>query len=143
MRGAGDAQCIAPYFQSGGLRHMEHIAYILSVIAVLALICDWRQTLWSTQWTSDLFEVNPLLGRRPSARRVNVYFLLSCIAVVASLAFLLFTEEFVAAICLGGFVATVELCCFINNWSLGITLANTGRISFRRKKLTDNGNGHS
>lgn len=121
---------------------MEHIAYIVSIIAVLALGCDWRQTLWSTGWASDLFEVNPLLGRQPSARRVNVYFFLSIIAVISSLAFLLFTEEFGAAISLGGFVATVELCCVINNWSLAITFANTGRISSLRKKLTDKGNSH-
>jgi hypothetical protein len=122
---------------------MEHIAYIVSIIAVLALGCDWRQTLWSTLWSSDLFEVNPLLGRQPSARRVNVYFFLSIIAVISPLTFFLFAEEFGAAIGLGGFVATVELCCVINNWSLGITLANMQRVSSRRKKLSDNNNRHS
>jgi hypothetical protein len=119
------------------LRQMEYIAYTISIVAVLALACDWRQTLWSTLWAPDLFEANPLLGRQPSARRVNIYFMFSSILVAGSLAFLILYEKFGAALSVSGFVAALELSCVINNWSLGISLLNPSRATVLTKHRAD------
>ncbi|WP_194724690.1 hypothetical protein [Noviherbaspirillum malthae] len=116
---------------------MEYIAYIISVVAILALACDWRQTLWSTLWAPDLFEVNPLLGPQPSARRVNVYFALSSILVAGSLAFLVLYGKFGAALSVSGFVAALELSCVVNNWSLGISLIKPSRATVLTRSRAD------
>lgn len=116
------------------LRQMEYIAYLVSAVAILALSCDWRQTLRGTRWATELFEVNPFLGPQPSVRRVNIYFTSSTILVVGSLAFLMSLEEFGVVTGVAGFVATIELCCVINNWSLGVTLTNNkDKPAFNRR----------
>lgn len=99
---------------------MEIIAYITSAIAISALACDWMQTLRCALTVSHLFEVNFLLGPRPSPRRVNIYFAMSAVVVIVALVALISLRKFDLAIGLAGVLAALELCCVINNWSLGV-----------------------
>ena len=50
---------------------------LLFMTALTLVAVDWRQTRWMTKhYESGLRETNPYLGKRPSTRKVDIYFLI-------------------------------------------------------------------
>lgn len=107
---------------------MENLAYLASVTAIVALIGDWAQTARLVS-ASHLLEVNPILGPRPSRRRLNVYFGASTCLTVAVLCALIADRQYAMALGIAGFLAALEICCVINNWALDRA---PGRLPLRR-----------
>ncbi len=50
------------------------VAYLILSVLVFALVIDWRQTLRIARNPLTHAELNPIIGRHPTERRVNVYF---------------------------------------------------------------------
>ena len=95
--------------------------------ALLLMAIDWRQTRviaaspvhWvsvAEGWQPAYHEANPLLGRRPSAGRVNGYFL----ALAAG--YLLAQEALPEGTgrALRRVVITAEVGCVVNNFAIGV-----------------------
>lgn len=57
--------CANAYVNSGAL-----------AASTLAVACDWGQTRWAASrgWTGGRWEGNPIMGPRPSASTVDMYF---------------------------------------------------------------------
>lgn len=68
----------------------EDTAYQAAVSALI--VADWMQTRWIAKSGSDrYFEANPLIGRHPSASRVDAYFAAS-MAFSAAVSFYLLDQ---------------------------------------------------
>lgn len=47
----------------------------LKVAGNLLLIADWKQTRFIARHPDEFYEKNPILGRHPSTKRVDLYFI--------------------------------------------------------------------
>lgn len=90
---------------------METFVFVLWAVAVIALCCDWRETLYAAARPSLYKETNQLLGEHPLWLAVHVYFA-AVIAIVTAAAANLPGE---IAVGLLAVVASVEVYYIVRN----------------------------
>ena len=86
--------------------------------AIALLAVDWLQTRFIAKNPARFHEINPILGKHPSLRVVNVYFA-CCIALALAGAYFL---PFWWAIGAGSVLVALETFITIRNYRLGIRL---------------------
>jgi hypothetical protein len=84
------------------------------LLALVALCADWSQTRWIADHPG-FTEMNPYLGAHPSIGRVNVYFALALVVLVAAYCLL---GEAGEVIC--GFVFALEMLMVVRNATGGV-----------------------
>jgi hypothetical protein len=99
---------------------MPKIAAVLTLLAIVATILDWLQTVSIARDPRHYYELNPILGRHPSERRINIYFSICCSTFLALVLTLGMYGEFGWTAGISSALLGIELCCVVNNWCLGI-----------------------
>ena len=91
----------------------------LLLLLVSLLLVDWSQTRFIAKNPARFTEINPILGKHPSLRAVNIYFS-CCIALSVAGAYSL---PFWWAIGVGTAVVALEAFITIRNYRRGIRFA--------------------
>lgn len=91
--------------------------FAMVLLAVWVLCIDWVQTRWIADHPGFL-ELNPILGAHPSLGRVNAYFTVAIVALIAVTFALPWPYGFYGAMV----VALIEVVVIARNSYLGIGL---------------------
>lgn len=90
----------------------------LAAVAAVALVADWRQTVTIANSGGVYFEQNPLLGKNPSAARVNRHFVLTALGASVALHYMPSEYRTVALRVL----TVLEVGIVAHNYSLGLNV---------------------